>query len=152
MDADCLIKLTKAGLKELVGTENDIIIPDVVRKEIVDAGKIKGAQDAFIVEKNIVDNMIKVADASFDYIKGDQALAALFPTEDFDAVATDDTKLTHRLRMYGIPFILPCLIIFQLFKDEMIDKKMALWALDQLAQFVSEDEFSTVKILVEKTK
>jgi len=53
MDADCLIKLTKAGLKDLVGSKDVIFIPQVVQKEVVDAGKEKQCADAFLVEKNI---------------------------------------------------------------------------------------------------
>ena len=42
MDADCLIKLTKAGLKELIAENATISIPETVKREVVDAGKIKG--------------------------------------------------------------------------------------------------------------
>ena len=52
MDADCLIKLTKAGLKELIAGNASICIPEIVEQEIVDAGKRKGCPDAFAVEKN----------------------------------------------------------------------------------------------------
>ena len=38
MDADCLIKLTKAGLKELIAGDAAISIPETVRREVVDAG------------------------------------------------------------------------------------------------------------------
>ena len=41
MDADCLIKLTKAGLKELVTTKDSVSIPEQVKREVVDAGKKK---------------------------------------------------------------------------------------------------------------
>ncbi|MCD4788258.1 MAG: hypothetical protein K8R09_08570 [Desulfobacterales bacterium] len=58
MDADCLIRLTKAGLKDFVGNRDTIFIPDVVQKEVVDAGKEKGCPDAFIVKKNIKANII----------------------------------------------------------------------------------------------
>ena len=118
MDADCLIKLTKAGLKDLVGKRDIIFIPDVVQNEVVDAG--------------------------------DEALVELFRKENYDAVATDDAKLTRLLRIKNIPFILPGLIIYQLVQDNMIDRKTALWALKQLAEFISEDEYSTVRVLMEK--
>lgn len=152
MDSDCLIKLTKAGLKDLVGYKDIIFIPDVVKREIVDAGKMKGCTDAFVVEKNIKENKIAIVDASSDYPKGDQALISLFRREDYDVVGTDDVKLTRKLKMYSIPFILPGLIIYQLLKDNMINKKTALWALHQLSEFISEDEFSTVRLLMEKTE
>jgi hypothetical protein len=51
MDADCLIKLTKAGLKELICQHEKIFIPAGVKREVVDAGKSKGYADADLVEK-----------------------------------------------------------------------------------------------------
>lgn len=151
MDADCLIKLTKAGLKELVGAKDTIIIPKIVKKEVVDSGKLKGCADAYVVEKNIDKKMIAIIETSSNYTKGDQALIALFRKNEYDAVATDDKKLTRLLKTYSIPFILPSLIIYQLFTNDLIDKKTALRSLKQLANFISEDEFSTVRLLMEKT-
>ncbi|MBW1856412.1 MAG: hypothetical protein JRJ00_17435 [Deltaproteobacteria bacterium] len=151
MDADCLIKLTKAGLKELVGAKDTIIIPKIVKKEVVDSGKLKGCADAYVVEKNIGKKMIAIIETSSNYTKGDQALIALFRKNKYDAVATDDKKLTRLLKTYSIPFILPSLIIYQLFTNDHIDKKTALRSLKQLANFISEDEFSTVRLLMEKT-
>jgi len=151
MDADCLIKLTKAGLKELVGAKDTIIIPEIVKKEVVDSGKLKGCADAYVVEKNIGKKMIAIIETSSNYTEGDQALIALFQKNEYDAVATDDKKLTRLLKTYSIPFILPGLIIYQLFTNDLIDKKTALRSLKQLADFISEDEFSTVRLLMEKT-
>jgi hypothetical protein len=51
MDADCLIKLTKAGLKELVCRQDTVVIPNIVKYEVVDAGKAKDCDDAYVVEK-----------------------------------------------------------------------------------------------------
>jgi rRNA-processing protein FCF1 len=152
MDADCLIKLTKAGLKELVGSKDMIFIPQVVQREVVDAGKDKGCADAFVVEKNIQNRLLTIAKASSKYTKGDDALIGLFQKKEYDAVATDDARLTRLLRISGIPFILPGLLIYHLLQDDIIDRKTALWALKQLAEFISEDEYSTVRLLMEKTR
>ncbi len=152
MDADCLIKLTKAGLKDFVGNKYIIFIPEVVKTEVVDAGKKKGCPDAVMVENNIKTNVITMVKSSSNHIRGDEALIALFMDEKYDAVATDDVKLTHRLKIHSIPFILPGLIIYKLMQDNIIDKKTGLWALNQLAEFISKDEFSTVRLLMEKIK
>ena len=114
MDADCLIKITKAGLKNFVGSKYTIFIPEVVKKEVVDAGKEKRCSDAFAVEKNIDANVLKITESPSDYARGDEALIALFRKEDYDTVATDDRKLIRRLKIGSIPFILPGLIIYQL--------------------------------------
>ena len=152
MDADCLIKLTKAGLKDLVGSKDVIFIPEVVQKEVVDAGKAKACADAFVVEKNIETHVVTVAEASSNSRTGDEALIAHFQSKKYDAVATDDARLARLLRVSGIPFILPALIIYHLLQDDMIDRKTALRALKRLAEFISDDEYSTVRLLMEKTK
>ncbi|MEW6377115.1 MAG: hypothetical protein AB1502_15160 [Thermodesulfobacteriota bacterium] len=60
MDADFLIKLTKAGLKEEICKRFGVDIPSIVKKEVVDAGKSKGLSDAELVEKNIQNDIIRV--------------------------------------------------------------------------------------------
>ena len=50
MDADCLIKLTKSGLKEPICRTEKVIIPRGVKHEVVDAGRNKDYPDAGIVE------------------------------------------------------------------------------------------------------
>jgi len=152
MDADCLIKLTKAGLKELVAKRYSVSIPGPVKREVVDAGKKKECSDAFAVENNIDSKMIAVIDAPMEVEKGDQALIAVFLNEDYDAVATDDIKLSHYLKALNIPFILPGLILYRLLKDGKTDFKTTLWALQQLYEFISEDEFATVRLLMEREK
>ena len=152
MDADCLIKLTKAGLKEFVCRLDTIVIPDIVKYEVVDAGKAKNCDDAFVVEKNISKNFITIVNHVSDHVKGDSALIDLFPKGNYNAVATDDAKLIRRLRTFDIPFILPGLIIFRFLKDGHITKIKVIQALNQLAEFISKDEFSTVRLLMEKIK
>lgn len=152
MDADCLIKITKAGLKELIVTNEDIFIPEIVKWEVVDSGKKKECQDAFIVEKNIEAKAISLIKASSSYKKGDEAVIALFQKDKYDAVATDDAKFTRLLKAYNIPFILPGLIIFKLRQSGLLTKEAALGALKKLAKFISEDEYSMVRLLMEKEK
>lgn len=145
-----MIKLTKAGLKDLVGNNDEIIIPVAVQKEVVEAGKLKGCHDAFIVENNIGSKVIKLAESTLNYNNGDDALIQLFQKEQYDAVATDDTKLVRQLKSRGISFILPALIIYQLFRDGLLEQEVALGALTKLSEFISEDEYSTVKLIMEK--
>ena len=150
MDADCLIKLTKAGLKELVVLKCDVFIPELVKREVVDAGKKKECPDAFAVEKNIESKLIAVIDAPATVEKGDHALIALYKKEVHDAVATDDVRLAHQLKSLNIPYILPGLILYRLLGDGKTDYKTTLWALQQLSEYISDDEFATVRLLMEK--
>lgn len=152
MDSDCLIKLTKTGLKELVCKNFAITIPSVVKEEVVDAGKVKDCADADVVDNNIKNGTVKVLPSPIDTKDGDQALVKQFNVTEFDAVATDDARLTRRLKANGIPFILPGLFIYHLFRENRIDRKKMLWALRQLSPLISRDEYSTVILLMEGTK
>ena len=150
MDADCLIKLTKAGLKELVGTHDVIIIPEAVRKEVVEAGKDKGLADAALVEKNIQAKMVHIAKGSHSHGTGDEALIETFGAGGYDAVATDDRKLIRILKAADVAFVVPGIILYSLKERGLIRREMALRGLDQLADFISEDEYSTVRLLLEE--
>lgn len=148
MDADFLIKLTKAGLKEHICQYHKIAIPSIMKKEVVDAGKTEGHPDANIVEKNIQNNIIKVSgEKSLSHLKGDQALLETFKRGHYDAIATDDAKL---IRFLGIPFILPGIFIYLLYQKKIIDHKTGLSWLEELSNFISEDEYSIIKLLLEE--
>ena len=150
MDADCLIKLTKSGLKEKVCQQYEIAIPAIVKKEVVEAGKRKGLPDAEVVEKNIKKDIIRVVGKeSSTRIKGDQALIEIYKRGRYDAIGTDDAKLMRVLRLAGISYILPGLFIYSLYRRNIIDKVTALNWLEGLSNFISEDEYSMTKFLLE---
>jgi len=77
MDADCLIKLTKAGLKGLVADKYEVFIPLAVKREVVDAGKAKVCPDAVIVEKNLAARKLSLSDTS-DAFRMEIPLCLLF--------------------------------------------------------------------------
>ena len=114
------------------------------------AGKKKECFDAFAVEKNIESKLIAVIDTPRTVVRGDQALIALFKKEAHDAVATDDLRLARQLKSLNIPYILPGLILYWLLKDGKTDYKTTVWALRQLSEYISDDEFATVRLLMEK--
>lgn len=149
MDSDCLIKLTKAGLKELVCSHYRVTVPQVVYDEVVVSGGKAGCLDAQVVKGNIEKKMLKVAPSSDKYSSGDDALLRLFSNKFFSVVATDDVKLTKKLRASGIPFILPALILYKMAKDKHIAIQKAAACLDKLAGSVSDGQLSMVKILLE---
>ena len=150
MDADCLIKLTKAGLKDLVCKYFLIFIPAIVKMEVVDAGKQHQCSDAVIVEKNIQNGKIIIVKSQQNYSNGDSALISLFEDESYDAVGTDDAKLTRKLKTASIPFVLPGIIVYKLAQEKKLTAHEAVRSLEKLSEFISEDEFSTVSILLEK--
>lgn len=151
MDADCLIKLTKAGLKEEICKRFGVDIPFIVKKEVVDAGKSKGLSDAELVEKNIQNDIIRVTGKeSSTHVKGDQTLVEIFKQGRYDLIATDDGKLIRLLKSIGIPYILPGLLIYSIYQTDIINKGTALNWLEKLSDFISEDEYSMAKFLLEE--
>jgi rRNA-processing protein FCF1 len=151
MDADCLIKLTKAGLKEEICKRFGVDIPSIVKEEVVDAGKGKGLSDTELVEKNIQNDIIRVTGKGFSaHVKGDQALIEIFGKGRYDLIATDDGKLIRLLKTIGIPYILPGLLINSLYQMDIINKVTALHWLEKISDFISEDEYSMVKFLLEE--
>ncbi len=153
MDADCLIKITKAGIKEKICRQFEVVIPLTIKEEVVDAGKAKNYPDADLVEKNINAGLIVLESGkSSKRMKGDRALLETFKNSQYTAIATDDAKLTRLLRPSGIPFILPALLIFSVWKRGAIDQTTALNWLEKLSTFISEDEYSMVRLLLEEKK
>ena len=147
MDADCLIKLTKSGFKECVIEVFEIAIPEVVLAETVDAGMQKGCADAEIIQRNILQKRLHVEPGQHADFKGDDALISQFHTQRFDCVATDDQKLTNRLKQHNIPYLLPATIIYAIYADEKITRQEALSALEKLSEFISEAEYSSTRLL-----
>ena len=75
MDADCLIKLTKAGLKERVCRAWTITIPASVRRETVD--QAPELPDAMRIRQNIADGLVRVASGTREAGRGEEAVLAL---------------------------------------------------------------------------
>ena len=154
MDSDCLIKLTKSGLKESICKEDEVTIPFVVKQEVVDAGKNKGAPDAEWVEKNIQRGILRVTTVrkgeSLVSTGGDEALIETFHPGRYDMIATDDAKLIRSLKSVGIPGTLPALLIYSLYQRKKIDKATGLHWLEKLAPLISDDECSMVRLLLEE--
>lgn len=152
MDADCLIKLTKAGLKEKVVSHFKVFIPEIVEQEVVVDGKEHNCPDALVVEKNIQSKAIKVVGHGKNLRHGDEAILTIFENGQYDVVATDDAKLLKRLKANHISFILPAVILYRLFLKSLISKIEALNFLEQLAEYISDDEVATIRLLMEEVK
>ena len=151
MDADCLIKLTKAGLKEFICKHEEITIPVEVKIEVVDVGKEKGHPDAELVEKNITKGLVSLAkEITTGHLKGDAALIATFNKGRYGAIATDDAKLIRMLGSAGIPYILPALLVYSVYKRGLIDQRTGMNWLSRLSAFISEDEYTMTKLLMEE--
>lgn len=150
VDSDCLIKLTKGGIKETICHHYEIFIPKMIKKEVVDTGKIKGHSDANLVEENIKAGIIRMAKEYSKHTKGDQALIEIFRNGKYDIIATDDIKLTRLLKATAMPFIFPGLLIYSLYRRKIMERRDVLSCLNRISTFISDDEYSAVRLLLEK--
>src|SRR4030042_141811 len=87
MDADCLIKITKCGLKHLLCQHFKIFISAKVKEEVVDKGIQKGCTDAFIVRDNIKKGLLTIIKHERAYNRGEQEIVALFKPSSYNAIA-----------------------------------------------------------------
>jgi rRNA-processing protein FCF1 len=149
MDSDCLIKFTKAGLKELIVKNYVVFIPSVVEFEVVETGKVRGHIDALIVKENIERKLIHVI-ATKGKHDGDSALIENFALSECQYIATDDKKLTRILKSRAIPYLLPAVMIYHLCQIKIITKAEAKKNLSRLKPYISPDELNAVNILLEK--
>lgn len=146
MDADCLIKLTKAGLKEYICKAFDITIPHLVKEEIVDKGKVKGLPDAIIIDNNIKNSLIHLrGERSYELNEGEKEAVALFQKGGFDAIGSDDKRFIKQLHIFNIPYIMPAIFIALMLKQGDILKDEAEKKLTALSEYISENEYYTVK-------
>lgn len=151
MDADCLIKLTKAGLKEEVCNVFDVVIPHLVKEEVVDRGKTKGLPDAFVVERNISGKLIKVkGEKSGKTNTGEKEAMALFQNGGFDAIGSDDRRFIKQLRLFSIPYITPAVFIAIMLKGGKLTLLDAEKKLDALSEYISENEYYAVKTFIKQ--
>lgn len=149
MDADCLIKLTKAGLKEAVCRSNHVAIPSVVHDEVVVAGLARGHGDAAVVAANVENALIELT-ASGESESGDAALLPCFRAAPYDAVATDDARLVRRLRLAGVPVAVPGVLVLDLYRRRALDRVQAVAAIEALSPFISGEEHAAARLLLER--
>lgn len=153
MDADCLIKLTKAGLKEDICNSFDVTIPNLVKEEIVDRGKAKNLPDAFVIESNIRKKLIKVdkkRDQTID--AGEKEAMALFQNGGYEAIGSDDRRFVKQLRLFNIPYITPAVFIAIMLKQGDITIAYAEERLLALSEYISENEYFAVKPFIEQQR
>ncbi len=143
MDSDCLIKLTKAGLKEIVCNNFQITIPSLVMKETVEHNK--DYPDSTIIADNIKKGIIKVKENPVS-AKGEDAVFKLFQKHHFSSICSDDKKFIRMLRLFDVSYVTPAVLILLLYKDKKISRKKAFEFLERIKPYVSDDEYNIVKL------
>ena len=146
MDADCLIKLTKADLKERVCAVWSVTIPDLVRRETVE--RAPHLPDAARIRENVEKRLIGVREAAGSQADGEDAALFLFREGGFDVIASDDARFIRRLRVLGVPFAVPAVIAVLLCRDGVLTVDQAREALEALRPHVSADQYAAAHLLL----
>jgi len=108
MDSDSLIKLTKAGAKELVLDNIEVFIPPLVMNETTESKD--RFPDAFKIHENINKGLLKVKNPSNSSfikslgIKGGEA-QVLMLHDSSSAISSDDAKFLNILENLNIPYL-----------------------------------------------
>ena len=150
MDADCLIKLAKSSLKEFVCRNFSVAIPTIVEKEIV--VDLKKHPDAVLIKQNIETDLLAVTESKGSAERGEDAIFEVFQAGQYDAICSDDKKFIKRLRIFNIPYLTPAVLIIVLLKNKTIHVETALHHLESLLPMISEEEYSTVKVIIENRR
>ena len=146
MDADCLIKLTKAGLKERVCGAWDVSMPAAVRRETVEQAPT--LPDAIRIRENIAAGRLTVVGGSAGVGKGEDALLRLYKAGGFDAVATDDARFIRQLRGLGVPYAVPAVIVVKLRLAGVLTTDEAEMALAALRPHISAEENAAGQLML----
>ena len=146
MDADCLIKLTRAGMKERVCGEWEVHIPALVRRETT--SEAPRLPDAVRIQDNISAGLITVSSGGGGRSKGEEAALQLFRAEAFDAIATDDARFIRRLRGLGVPYAVPAVIVVRLHREGAMTRAEAHEALDALVPLISAEERAAAELML----
>jgi rRNA-processing protein FCF1 len=147
MDSDCLIKLTKAGLKERVCRAWRITVPASVRRETVDQAPTLA--DALRIRQNIATGLLRVAGRLPEEGKGEEAVQRLYERGGFHAVGTDDERFIRHLRGLGIPFAVPAVIVVRLCREGALNVDEAREALEALRPHISSEEYATGSLMIQ---
>ena len=144
MDSDSLIKLTKAGAKEIILNNIEVFIPPLVMNETTE-GKDR-FPDALKIHENITKGLLKVKNppnSSFIKslgIKGGEA-QVLMLHDSSSAISSDDAKFLNTLDNLNIPYLTPASVIVFLLKKGAIKKDESRKLLGNLKELVSDEEY-----------
>ncbi|MFQ5621515.1 MAG: hypothetical protein ACE5FT_06770 [Candidatus Nanoarchaeia archaeon] len=134
-----LVLLAKIGLlHEFLDNAPNVIIPKDVEKEVM----AKTSFDAQLIAKEIDNGRIEVKNANIQKIKsvlgefhlglGEAAAYALYESNEYLAILTDDGELIKLCKLERIPFICAMAVVVRLNEKKVLTKKEALDKLEQL--------------------
>lgn len=155
MDSDCLVKLTKAGAKEVVLSAMEVHIPYLVKKETVDEVRGRGYQDTFMIEENIEKKILhlvkhqKESPLAFPASKGEKEVVSLYLKGGYDAIASDDRRFLRKLEAANIPYLTPTACLLYLYNIGRLEISKASELLEGLKPLISNEEYTIARFYLE---
>lgn len=147
MDSDVLIKLTKIGSKEIVGSHLDLSIPRKVSEETAMASR--SLADAKLIQRNINEGIIHVSE-SFSHERGEVEALNLYRSGGFELIASDDKRFLNYLERNNIPFLTSSsLLVYLLYKNKL-SKNDTIKYINNLRPHISNAQYSAAMSEVEK--
>ena len=117
---------------------------------------MSGCADALKVEQNIESGRVEVTapmvvepPQAALFRGGDRAVVAHALSGSFAAVVTDDAVLLGRLRQLGVSVTVPAALIVAVGRKRKLPAAEVEKLLDALAPYISQDEYTTYKLLLE---
>lgn len=147
MDSDVLIKLTKAGSKEIIVGLLNVFIPKRVQEETVIESK--SYPDANKIQENIDSGKIRVAGPS-KHDKGEIEALNLYGSGGFESIVSDDRKFLNHLERNNIPYLTSSSLIVYLLYANKISKEDTIKYIDSLKMHISRDQYLTARLEVLK--
>jgi predicted nucleic acid-binding protein len=137
-NATPLIYLAKVGKIGLLKTAfGQVFIPEDVKREVVDKGKLLGEKDAYIVENAIGEGWIKVLAADpvempIILDKGEEAALSLAKQLGLDVVLVDEISARSAAKLLGLTPRGTLFVLLMALQKKEIDLDEFLETLDQL--------------------
>lgn len=154
-DSDSLIKITKAGLKELIVDNFKVIIPLEIKKECVEQSQTR--PDGVIINKNIENGKIEVKQTKrsqktendiqrLDLRGGEQDVYRLNTQIKYDLISSDDKKFLNILHFLGAKAVTPATLLILLNKRNKLNKIQTIGYLEKLKEHISYQEYELCKV------
>ncbi len=151
IDSDALIKLTHSEIIFNVCKTFNCLITEEVKEEAVTEGKKRFYPDAFVIEKLIKDNLLKVRapkrklKIKESLGKGEISVLKLHSSVRKSIIISDDSAFIKHLENNNIIFFVPSDLIILLKNLNKISLKEALYFLDKMRVFIKEEVYNETK-------
>jgi hypothetical protein len=155
MDADALIKLTRAGAKEAMAAVFDVVLPEAVQRETTS----DRFPDGLLIAQNIQRGRLQVhvvrevpLEAAVLPAGGERDVFALHRSLGDPAarIVSDDRRLIKRLAMLSTPVWTPGVVLVALVERGGVSRAQARRWLEALRATVSADEYVACSAALEE--